>query len=394
MSLKNCISAMNTSYQRIIDALEHREPDRIPFDLGAAAVTGINIKALRNLKKYLGISTPSHVQDEITQLADFDPIMATLFKTDVGAVRPCPPLVSPLALKSRREGGFFRLTDEFGIGWQMPVKGGLYYDQYHHPLANAETVKDIESYPWPDPLDPQRFLNIAEDTQRVIDQEQKGCFIERMSSGMWEHAMWMTGYEKFFMDMLSNEKLISALMEKILELKMKYWGRVLDIIGNRTVIISCADDLGTQESLLISLDLYKAMIWPYHCRLFRFIKQRAQGKAYIFFHNDGAIMETIPLLIEAGVDILNPFQVNCRGMDTARFKREFGKDLTIWGGSCDSQYVLPKGTPGEVRDETKRRIDDLAPGGGFVFAPIHVIQGDVPPENIMAWLETLADYGG
>jgi uroporphyrinogen decarboxylase len=274
----------------------------------------------------------------------------------------------------------------------MPVQGGLYYDQYHHPLANAETVKDIENYPWPDPLDPERFLNIAHDTQRVIDQEKKGCFVERMSSGMWEHAMWMTGYEKFFLDMLSNEKLIRALMEKILELKMKYWGRVLDIIGNRTVIISCADDLGTQESLLISLDLYKAMIWPYHCRLFRFIKQRAQGKAYIFFHNDGSIMETIPLLIEAGVDILNPFQVNCRGMDTAKFKRDYGKDLTIWGGSCDSQYVLPKGSPGEVRDETKRRIDDLAPGGGFVFAPIHVIQGDVPPENIMAWLETLAKY--
>lgn len=381
-----------SSYQRVIDALEHREPDQIPFDLGAAAVTGINISALRNLKKYLGVESESIVQDEITQLADFDPLMAGLFKTDVGRVSPRSPAFAPLRKSPWKEGQYSRLIDEFGIGWQMPVEGGLYYDQYLHPLSNAETIQDIENYPWPDPLDPERFVGIHEQVDRVIDIEQKACFVERMSSGMWEHAMWMTGYEKFFMDMLGNEKLIEALMEKILELKMKYWGRVLEIVGKRTVIISCADDLGTQDSLLISLDLYKKMIWPYHCRLFRFIKESAKGKAFIFFHNDGAIMETIPLLIEAGVDILNPFQVNCRGMDTAKFKQDFGSQITIWGGSCDSQYVLPKGTAREVRNETKRRIEDLAPGGGFVFAPVHVIQGDVPPENIMAWWDTLNEY--
>jgi uroporphyrinogen decarboxylase len=381
-----------TGYQRLMDALAHREPDRIPFDLGAAAVTGINIHALRNLKKYLGIDTGCTVQDEITQLADFDPDMAELFQTDVGSVRPDPPVVAPLREVSHREGRHYRLTDEFGIGWQMPVENGLYYDQYKHPLAFAETIGDIEKYPWPDPLDPVRFAPFESGVQRVIDVERKGCFLERMSSGMWEHAMWMTGYEKFFTDMLCNEALITALMEKILELKMKYWGKVLDIIGNRDVVISCADDLGTQEGLLVSLDLYKSAIWPYHCRLFRFIKQKAKGKAYIFFHNDGAIMETIPLLIEAGVDILNPFQVNCRDMDTRKLKKDFGNEITIWGGSCDSQFVLPKGTPQQVRDETSRRIEDLAPGGGFVFAPIHVIQGDVPPENIMAWWETLNRY--
>ncbi len=383
-----------TGHQRLIDALEHREPDRIPFDLGAAAVTGINIKALRNLKKYLGINTESTVQDEITQLADFDPVLAELFKTDVGVAKPNPPAKAPLRIDPHREDNYFRLTDEFGIGWQMPDTGGLYYDQYFHPLANAQSIKDIESYPWPDPLDPDRFIGLEDQIHRVVYMEKKGCFLERMSSGMWEHAMWMTGYEKFLMDMLMNPKLIEALMEKILDLKMQYWGKVLDIAGDRPVVVSCADDLGTQESLLISLDLYQKMIWPYHCRLFRFIKERSKGKAYVFFHNDGAIMETIPLLIEAGIDILNPFQVNCRDMDTAKFKKEFGHQITIWGGSCDSQYVLPKGTVSEVREETKRRIEDLAPGGGFVFAPIHVIQGDVPPQNIMAWLETLNEYRG
>ena len=123
----------NTSYKRVLDALEHREPDRIPFDLGAAAVTGINIVALRNLKKYLGLKTGSTIRDDITQLADFDPDMAELFKTDVGAVLPRAPSVAPLRVDPHPEGGYSRLIDEFGIGWQMPLKGGLYYDQYFHP---------------------------------------------------------------------------------------------------------------------------------------------------------------------------------------------------------------------------------------------------------------------
>lgn len=211
---------------------------------------------------------------------------------------------------------------------------------------------------------------------------------------MWEHAMWMRGYEQFFMDMVMNKEMVHAIMSKILEIKIKYWGKALETVGENVMVVSCADDLGGQKGLLVSLDMYKELIWPYHKKLFEFIKKKAESKVYIFFHNDGAIYETIPLLIEAGIDILNPWQVDCMGMDdTAKFKREYGKDLTIWGGSCDSHRILAFGTPQEVHDETKRRIEDLAPGGGFIFAPIHVIQGDVPVENIMAWWETLGEYG-
>jgi uroporphyrinogen decarboxylase len=213
-----------------------------------------------------------------------------------------------------------------------------------------------------------------------------------MFAGMWETAMWMTGYEKFFRDMLQNQSLVHALMEKMLEITCAYWERALAEVGEQPCVVSTADDLGSQTGLLVSLELYRALIWPYHRRLFQFIKKISGDRALIFFHNDGAVMDTIPSLIEAGVDILNPFQVNCAGMDTARFKREFGGDLTVWGGSC-SPVTLQFGTAQEVRDETARRIDDLAPGGGFVFAPIHIIQGDVPVENILAWRETLARRG-
>ncbi len=382
-----------TSVERVKAALEHREADRVPFDIGGAAVTGININALRKLRSYLELSGEPKLRDKITQLAWTGEDVIERFQIDVKNVGPNPPANPGLSRDVGHEGGFDRLIDEFGMGWQMPLEGGHYYDLYLSPLANATSVADIERFPWPDPLDPARFEGIKAKADTIVFEEKKAYISGRMSSGMWEHAMWMTGYEKFFMDMVTNEKLVQAIMEKILEIKMQYWGRYLDIVGENVMIISCADDLGTQNGLLVSLKMYKKLIWPYHKRLFEFLKKRAKGEIYIFFHNDGAIYQTLPLLIEAGVDIINPWQVNCKGMDdTAQFKREFGKDLTVWGGSCNAP-TLEFGTPQEVRDETRRRVEDLAPDGGFIAAPIHVIQGGVPPENIMAWWETIMEYG-
>jgi uroporphyrinogen decarboxylase len=382
-----------SSFERVKFALEHKEADRIPFDIGGAAVSGINVNSLRNLRLYLGMSDEVNVRDKITQLAHTGEDLIEKLKIDVKNVSPNPPSKRGLTRELGQVGDYYQLIDEFGIGWQMPVKGGHFYDLYLHPFNNVDSPEDITRYPWPDPLDPKRFENIKEKADQIVYQEKKAYVLGRMSSGMWENAMWMTGYEKFFSDMYANEKLIHTIMEKFLEIKMRYWEKALETVGENVMIISTADDLGTQSGLLVSLDMYKKLIWPYHKRLFEFIKKKAKSKVYIFFHNDGAIMKTIPLLIEAGVDILNPFQVNCAGMDTKKFKKEFGNDLTIWGGSCDSQFIMPRGTPDQVRDETRRRIEDLAPGGGFIFAPIHVIQGDVPPQNIMAWWETLQEYG-
>ncbi len=385
-----------TSYERVRTALEHREPDRVPFDLGGAMVTGINVNALRNLKRYLGLKTEAVVWDQVTQLGVTDAETADRLGVDVSNVGPCPPSNPGPAKDLGLVGNHFRLIDEWGMGWQMPRERGYYYDLYLSPLAHVETVQDVEAYPWPDPLDPARYVGMKAHADRVVHDEKRAFVLERMSSGMWEHAMWMTGYEKFFVDMVCNKKLVHAIMSKILEIKMQYWEKAVESVGEQEfLVISCADDLGHQNGLLVSLDMYREMIWPYHKRLFEFVKSKVKGKAYIFFHNDGAIYETIPLLIEAGVDILNPWQVSPKGMDdTAKFKREYGADLTIWGGSCDTQRVLSFGTPQEVRDETRRRIEDLAPGGGFIFAPIHIIQGEVPPENIVAWWETLQEYGG
>ena len=382
-----------TSYERVKAALEHKEADRVPFDLGAAAVTGINVNALRELRKYLGLPDKVTVKDKIIQIADIGDDLIELLKIDVKCVPPKPSSQKGLQQELGIENGYDRIIDEWGMGWRMPVTGGHYYDLYKSPLAAAETYKDIEEFPWPDALDMERYWGLKEQADYIVNVQKKAYFLERMSSGMWEHAMWMRGYEQFFMDMLVDTKMVHAIMEHILEVKMQYWERALAAVGDNVLVTSCADDLGTQNSMLVPLELYKELIWPYHKKLFDFIKSKAKSKVYIFFHNDGAIMETIPLLIEAGVDILNPFQVNCKDMDTKKFKKEFGKEITIWGGSCDNQIIMPFGSPEQVRDETKRRIEDLAPEGGFIFAPIHIIQNGVPPQNIMAWWETLQQFG-
>jgi len=166
----------------------------------------------------------------------------------------------------------------------------------------------------------------------------------------------------------------------------------LDVVGDNVLVISEADDLASQNSLLVSANMYRQFIKPRHKKLFSYIKSKAQNKVYIFYHTCGAVKELIPDLIEAGVDILNPVQVNAKGMDSKELKKLFGKDITFWGGGVDTQHILPHGTPQEVRDETKRRIEDLAPGGGFIFNPVHNVQRDVPPENYMAMWETLQEY--
>jgi uroporphyrinogen decarboxylase len=202
----------------------------------------------------------------------------------------------------------------------------------------------------------------------------------------------MRGYEDGYMDLALRPELARALMEKITQLKLAYWEKVLDEIGDVIDIAAEADDLGAQHAPLFSPEAYREIVRPLHKQLVDTIKARSDAR--FFLHSCGAIRDLIGDLIDIGVDALNPVQVSAEGMDTAELKAEFGRELTFWGGTVDPQRTLARGTPEEVRAETMRRIEDLKPGGGFVIASIHNMQAQVPVENIIAFWEAVEEAGG
>lgn len=383
-----------TGYERLKAALLHKESDRIPFDIGGTVQTGINKHSYKKLRTHLGLDTDNiKVCDTIQQLAFVDDDLVNKLNIDVRYVGPGESRKKGLAKDIVIEDNYYKLVDEFGIGWKMPIKGGHYFDMTSHPLQNTETIEDIKKYQWPDRDDINIYSKLKEQADKYVIQDKKAYVLGRPDSGIWETALFTNGYEKFFMDMLLNKKYCHALMEQITEHKMKYWEKALEAVGENVLVIAEADDLATQSSLLCSVDTYKEMVHPYHKILFDYIKSKAKNDVHIFYHSCGAVKPLIPLLIEEGVDILNPVQVNASDMDTKVLKREYGKDITFWGGGIDTQKTLPFGTPKEVREETKRRIEDLSKDGGFVFAAVHNVQSDVPPENIVAMWKTVMEYG-
>jgi uroporphyrinogen decarboxylase len=381
-----------TSRRRVEAALNHQEPDCVPYDLGGSILTGIHEKAYRRLRQYLGLpETQLEIEDPIQQLARVHEDVKQRLGVDVYGVNPGQP--RGITRPRWSEGGYDKLVDEWGIEWWKPKDGGFYYDMRRHPLAEIDTAAALANYKFPDPLDPARYTGMAERARELMNGQQVAYILGRNAPGIFEIALWMRGFENFYCDMLANQSFAEALLDAIAEVKMKYWRRALELVGPDVMIVSEADDLASQNGTLISPELYRKLIKPRHAKLFAFIKTNATVPVKIFYHSCGAVSALLPDLIESGIDILNPVQVSAANMDTRMLKREFGKDLTFYGGGVDTQQVLPRGTPAQVRQEVRHRIEDLAPGGGFIFNTVHNIQADVPPENIMAMWEALQEYG-
>jgi uroporphyrinogen decarboxylase len=381
-----------TSRRRVEAALNHQEPDRVPYDLGGTILTGIHQQAYRALRARLGLPEVAiHIEDPIQQLALVHEDVKRLLQVDVYGVNPGKARAP--SRPSWSESGYDKLQDEWGIEWWKPQEGGFYYDMRRHPLAEIDTVQGLANYKFPDPLDPGRYERIAERADDLMNRRQVAYVLGRNAPGIFEIALWMRGFENFFCDMVANAPFAEALLDIIMDIKMKYWSHALELVGPNVMMVSEADDLASQDRCLVSPELYRKLIKPRHTKLFAFIKQQARVPVKIFYHSCGAIAELIPDLIESGVEVLNPVQVSAAGMDTRQLKKNFGKDLTFYGGGVDTQQVLPHGTPRQVRDEVRRRVDDLAPGGGFIFNTVHNIQADVPPVNIVAMWEALREYG-
>jgi uroporphyrinogen decarboxylase len=294
-------------------------------------------------------------------------------------------------LTTFREGDYYAFVDRWGSKLHMPVDGGLYYDWVDFPIKEP-TLAALEAYQWPapDPMELHAQLGRqARELFETTDYALVGSAV--IGGGIFEQPARTMGLPNFLMALVSEPAFADKMMDRITDIYIESCNRYLDHVGQYIQVFTFWDDVCGQNGWIIKPDVYAKMVKPKQKRLVEAIKKKTDAK--VFYHSCGAAFDLIPHLIEIGFDIVNPVQVSAKGMDTKRLKAAYGKDITFWGGAVDSQHVLPFGTADEVRDEVKRRIDDLAPGGGFVFATIHNIQAFVPPENIIATFDTALEYG-
>jgi len=380
-----------TSRERVRTALAHREPDRIPFDIGGTRVTGIHARAYERLRPALGLEPrDARVVDITQQLADVEPDVLDAMGCDVRLVSPRAAAGYRREIHEDAEHRSF--VDEWGVGRRMPLASPLYYDSYAPPLAGEIGLPEVAAYAWPDPADSARYAGMGEDARRYAEDEGRAVGIGSICGGLTEGLFKLRGFEEGYMDLAGNPDLARRIMERILEIKIGYWERALPAVGPYADVLVEADDLGGQDRTLFSPRTYRELVKPLHRELFAWLHAHTDAK--VFFHTCGAVRELIPDLIEIGVDILNPVQVSATGMDTAALKREFGRAIVFWGGGVDTQHVLGAGSPAEVRTEVLRRVDDLRGDGGFVFASVHNIQPNVPAENIIAMRDAFREVAG
>lgn len=396
--------------ERVLTALRHQEPDRVPIDFGGTCDSMIMAVSYQELRRHLGLGPSTTrvldiyqqtavIEEDVRQAlgADLMPILNEPDEWREGTLADGAPAELPAKFRPQlQEDGSRVVLDAAGnVVAKMP-QGGPYFDPVYAPLADATSVRDIEkhmdqivNYDTPGHLDKsyEELANKAKALREDTDYALVGFF----GGHILQAGQVLRGWETFLMDLLVNQKFAHALLEKLTEAHLQRLERYAATVGQYVDVIHFEEDLGMQDRPLMRPSLYRKMLKPYMKKLFSFARSRCD--AYILLHTDGAVAPFMPDFIEMGVDAVNPVQVSAAGMDTKELKQEFGRDVTFWGAGCDSQAVLPFGTPKEVADEVKRRIDDLAPGGGFVFASIHNVQAGVPLENTVAMFKTAREYG-
>ncbi len=378
------------SRERVMLALNHKEPDRIPIDLGGSICSSIHKNAYIEFKKYLGMDLEEiKMADYVQQLPYLDEALLERFDVDFRMVQL--PAATAADVDIFEEGDYYAFIDRWGSKLHMPKEGGLYFDWVDFPIKVA-TMRALDNYAWPQP-DPPEYNAQLREQARHLYQETDYALVGSavIGGGIFEQPARTMGLENFFMALVSEPQFADRLMGQITDIYIESCSNYLEQLGEYLQVFTYWDDVCGQNGWLIAPDVYRKMVKPKQRRLVEAIKHKTDAK--IYYHSCGAVFDLIPDLIELGFDILNPVQVSARGMDTSRLKKEYGQDIVFWGGGVDTQHVLPFGRPEEVADEVKRRIDDLAPDGGFVFAAVHNIQALVPPENIVAAFETALQYG-
>jgi len=379
-----------TPRERLLAALNHREPEYVPIDLGGNQ-SGIHRVAYQRLIDLLGLKEEIVIMDLVQQLALPSEAVLGRLHVDTRYVWAKGAAGFDARIVKRECGGrtWHDFTDEFGVTWSMPEDSPRYFDITNSPLAGL-SVGEITQYPFPRGDDPTRFEGLRENALR-IRRETPCPVVSGISGVVYEICWYLRGLENLFVDMIERPEVLETIIDRTLRFWLDWFRLFLDEAGDIVDVIMIGDDLAGQKGPLFSPAIYRSIVKPRQKKLVQYIKSRTNAK--IWYHSCGSVVEYIPDLIDNGVDALNPVQIAARGMDPAALKTNFGERICFWGGGIDSQHVLPHASPDEVREHVRHNLAIFKPGGGYIFANVHNIQADVPPGNILAMFDAAHEHG-
>lgn len=408
------------SRERVLAAIGHRQPDRIPVDLGSNPSSGISAIAYNHLKKALGI-TGGHtrVYDVVQQLAQPEPEVLDALGADVldigrtfntadedwydvkladGSVAQYPVWFRPI----RRDDGSFEVEKNGRVIARMP-SGGTFFDQTFFPYEEEypATYEDLPEAmgmvlwqalphsPWDHAAEDSFWVDLRQRTLKLRRETDKALMVV-CGCNLFEWGTFLRRNDNFLMDLIAEPEEAERLLDALMEIHLKGLEKVCKAVGDCCDILRFGDDLGMTSGLFMPPEIYRNLFKPRHARLNQYVHEHSGMKT--FLHSCGSIYRILPDLIEAGYDVINPVQTNCFEMEPARLKEQFGKQVAFWGGGCDTASVLNKATPENVRVHVFERCNLFSPGGGFVFNPIHNILPEVPAENILAAFGAVKEF--
>jgi len=379
-----------TPRERVLATINHEQPDRIPIVIGVSNATGLKMKPYKGIKDIAGIKAPDQYLYEWPELgtAEVDEETMLRLHSDVRGVVDLEPEI--VRKRNQTRDPHSDCIDSWG-GGQTETAPGDWYPGIH-PIADAQKPEDLDNYAgWPDMGDPSRIAHVKEKARRLAEKNEFAILATPWLLFPFERAFAMQGMERFLMNMAMDRDFARALLEKIAVYCKQLMGPFLEQLGDNVDIIKIGDDLGTQESLIISPKMYRQILKPVHADFISFIKDRTQAK--VLFHSDGDVAPLVEDFIEIGVDILNPIQTSAGKMsDLVSLKKHFGNNIVFCGG-VDSHRILPYGSVVEVREEVRRVIQALGPGGGCMIGAVHTVMNDVPPENVLAMVDAVQEFG-
>lgn len=409
-----------TSRERVMAAVNHKQPDCVPLDLRATPSSGISAIAYNRLKKHLGM-TEGHtkIYDVVQQVVYPEQEILDRFGVDVidigrifndrdgdwydvkladGSTGQYPSWFHP---QKQENGDWLVYDSEHTLIAKMPV-GSTFFDQTYFPYLEdyPDDYSDLDHQmgkvlwsalvhsPWDHAGDENFYQTLRQKVLALREQTDKALMIT-CGCNLFEWGTFLRRMDNFLMDIYADPEHVRELVEQLMIRHLETLKKVCDSVGDIVDILRFGDDLGMDTGMFMSQEKYRDLFKPYHTKLNEYVHKHSNMKT--FLHSCGSIYPIIGDLIDAGYDILNPVQTSARQMDPGTLKREFGKDITFWGGGCNTRTVLNRSTPEEVYTYIRRMIDIFAPDGGFVFNQEHNIMPDVPPENILAMYRAVAD---